>query len=183
MNSRPASSKTYTSSDLSKQDPLNPDDASTPPLGVTELPFVDREEELSLLGRTFDQATQGKGQVVFITGEGGIGKTRLVHELAKQVKSQGAIFAVGPSYEGEGLVPYAPWIETVRAIVAQCPASMFGKSIGRTVAEVRRLVPELEDRARELGIKGWLSGPGKGCQSSPRLIRSGSAYSRRSLTS
>ncbi len=140
---------------------MNPDAVSIPLPGAPELPFVNREEELSLLGRTFDLTIQGKGQVVFVTGEGGIGKTRLVYELAKHARSQGAMFAVGSSYEGEGLVPYAPWIETIRAIVAQSAPSMFGKTMGRTVAEVGRLVPELEERARELGIKGWLSGPGE----------------------
>ena len=127
-----------------------------------ELPFVDREEELALLQGLFDQAAAGKGQVVFIAGEGGIGKTRLVEELGRHARGLGAIFAVGPSYEEEGLVPYSPWIEAIREVVHRSSAEIFGKALGRTAAEVGRLVPELAMRARELGIKGWLSGPEMG---------------------
>lgn len=127
-----------------------------------ELPLVDREEELALLKSLFEQTIAGKGQVVFVAGEGGIGKTRLVNELGRQCKSRGAVFAVGPSYEEEGLVPYSPWIEAIRAIVNQTSAEIFGKTLGRTAAEVGRLVPELAVRATELGIKGWLSGPQMG---------------------
>ncbi len=43
--------------------------------------------------------------------------------------------------------------------MAQNPSGGIGKSMSQTVAEVGRLVPELAMRARELGIKGWLSGP------------------------
>ncbi len=124
-----------------------------------ELPFVDREEELALLKNLFDKTLTGNGQVVFVAGEGGIGKTRLVHELGGYAKGRGAIFAVGPSYEEEGLVPYSPWVEALRSIIRQHSAEMFGKALGQTLAEVGRLVPELAARAGELGIKRWLSGP------------------------
>ncbi len=127
-----------------------------------ELPFVNREEELALLKSLYDQILAGRGQVVFVAGEGGIGKTRLVSELGRHAKAVGAIFAVGPSYEEEGLVPYSPWIEAIRAIVNQTSAEMFGKTLGRTAAEVGRLVPELAMKVKEMGIKGWISGPEMG---------------------
>ncbi len=44
-------------------------------------PFVGREDERSLLRRRFEQAQQGEGQVVVISGEPGIGKSRLVQQL------------------------------------------------------------------------------------------------------
>ncbi len=126
---------------------------------LRESPFVDRQEQLALLNDLFARTLTRKGQVVFLSGEGGIGKTRLVHELGSHSRKQGAIFAVGTSYEGEGMIPYGPWVEAIRSILAQSPAGIVAKSISHAVAEVGRIVPELAVRARELGIKGWLSGP------------------------
>ncbi len=71
----------------------------------TESPFVDREEELARLAELFTYTRSGKGQIVFLTGEGGIGKTRLVNELGSRCSKQGAIYATGRSYEGEGVIP------------------------------------------------------------------------------
>ncbi len=126
-----------------------------------ELPFVDREEELALLKSLFDQIVIGRAQVVFVAGEGGAGKTRLVHELGRYATAKRAIFAHGSSYEEEGLVPYSPWIEVIRTIV-QASSHTFGRELSHTLAEVSRLVPELKARSKELGIKGWLSGPETG---------------------
>ena len=125
----------------------------------SELPLVDREDELSFLKGLLDQAAAGKGQVVFVGGEAGIGKTRLIQELGRHARANGAIFAIGPSYEEEHSIPYSPWTEAIRSVVQQRRTKTFDKSLGRTLAEVGRLVPELESRANELGIKGWLSGP------------------------
>jgi predicted ATPase len=50
-----------------------------PPRGLT--PLVCRDEEVGLLQRRWDQATAGMGQVVLLSGEAGIGKSRLVQVL------------------------------------------------------------------------------------------------------
>ncbi len=48
-------------------------------------PYVGRERELQLLRQCFDRAKAGQGQVVFIAGEAGIGKSRLLHEFRRQL--------------------------------------------------------------------------------------------------
>jgi class 3 adenylate cyclase/predicted ATPase len=53
-------------------------------------PLVGREEELGLLRRRWEQAKAGEGQVVLLSGEAGIGKSRLVQALKEQVLSEGA---------------------------------------------------------------------------------------------
>ena len=128
----------------------------------TDLPFVNREEELTLLKDIFAETVAGKGQVVLVVGEGGVGKTRLVRELGKTAIGQNAIFAVGSSYDEEGLIPYSPWIEAIRGIMDQASPEIVNKTLGPTLAVVSRLVPELAVTAKELGLRGWLSGPETG---------------------
>jgi class 3 adenylate cyclase len=53
-------------------------------------PLVGREEELGLLRRRWEQAKAGEGQVVLLSGEPGIGKSRLVQTLKDQATSEGA---------------------------------------------------------------------------------------------
>ena len=54
-------------------------------------PLVGRQEELGLLGRAWQQSRDGSGQVVSISGEAGIGKSRLVEAITEQAISDGAI--------------------------------------------------------------------------------------------
>jgi len=51
-------------------------------------PFVGREDERPLLRRRFEQAQQGEGQVVVISGEPGIGKSRLVQQLREDLAGE-----------------------------------------------------------------------------------------------
>ncbi|HEV8712308.1 MAG TPA: adenylate/guanylate cyclase domain-containing protein [Candidatus Binatia bacterium] len=53
-------------------------------------PLVGREEELGLLRRRWEQAKAGEGQVVLLSGEPGIGKSRLVQTLKEQATTEGA---------------------------------------------------------------------------------------------
>jgi TOMM system kinase/cyclase fusion protein len=48
-------------------------------------PFVGRDEELSFLHRLWDEAKEGRGQIVIVSGEPGIGKSRLVQTLKDKV--------------------------------------------------------------------------------------------------
>ena len=62
-------------------------------------PLVGREEEVGLLQRRWEQAKTGNGQVVLLSGEPGIGKSRLVQALTEHILTDGAIrlsFAVHP---------------------------------------------------------------------------------------
>lgn len=52
------------------------------------IPLIGREEELDLLARRWQQAKRGEGRVVLVTGEPGIGKSRLIHALQERLESE-----------------------------------------------------------------------------------------------
>ena len=76
------------------------------PTGLT--PLVGREEELALLHRRWEQVKDREGQVVLLSGEPGIGKSRLVRELRNRVEQDNAIrieFRCSPYYQNSALYP------------------------------------------------------------------------------
>src|SRR6185436_19726355 len=71
-------------------------------------PLVGREEELSILQRRWTQAKDGAGQVVLLSGEAGIGKSRLVQTLKEQVLAEDATrleFRCSPYYQNSAFYP------------------------------------------------------------------------------
>src|SRR5262249_41031691 len=71
-------------------------------------PLVGREEELGLLQRRWEQAKAGAGQVVLLSGEPGIGKSRLVQELKEQLEHEGVTrieFRCSPYHQNSALYP------------------------------------------------------------------------------
>lgn len=67
-------------------------------------PLVGRDDELHLLGSLLDEGCAGLPRFAFVTGEPGIGKTRLVEEMRLWVAHQGAVTASARSYAVEGVV-------------------------------------------------------------------------------
>lgn len=59
--------------------------------GAGLTPFTGREEELNLLVRQWQRAKAGRAQIVAISGEAGIGKSRLAQELKRQVRDDGGL--------------------------------------------------------------------------------------------
>ena len=78
--------------------------------------LVGRQAEWETLRRTWQTAASGRAQVVLISGEAGIGKTRLAEELLAWVGRQGAAtVAVARCYASGGSLAYAPVAEWLRS--------------------------------------------------------------------
>ena len=75
-------------------------------------PLVGRREELAFLGDLLADARAGSGHVVLVCGPAGIGKTRLVEELA--AAADGMQIGWGGAVDGAGMPPLWPWIRAVR---------------------------------------------------------------------
>ena len=76
--------------------------------GSRESGFIGRQPELATLTAALDEALAGRGQMVMLSGEPGIGKTRLALELASRADSLGAQVLWGWCYEHAGAPPYWP---------------------------------------------------------------------------
>lgn len=74
-------------------------------------PIVGRERELALLRRHLDAALAGRGRLVMVSGEAGIGKTALAEALCREAEQLGALVLVGRCYDLTETPPYGPWIE------------------------------------------------------------------------
>ncbi len=80
--------------------------------------LVDRDRELGTLMGHLDRAIQGEGSLVLVSGEAGVGKTRLVTELARTAEERGARYVSGRCLFREGSLPYHPFVEASGHLVA-----------------------------------------------------------------
>ncbi|HEU5001524.1 MAG TPA: AAA family ATPase [Actinomycetota bacterium] len=76
--------------------------------------FVGRRRELAELVAILEQAAGGRGQLVLIGGEPGIGKTRLAEETVAEARRRGFAVSWGQCGEGAEAHPYWPWIQVLR---------------------------------------------------------------------
>jgi tetratricopeptide (TPR) repeat protein len=108
--------------------------------------FVGRERELDELGRTLQDAIVGRGRLVLIAGEPGIGKTRLADELGHRALAVGARVLWGRCWEGGGAPAFWPWAQVVRATLAHVDGASTCAPDGVGIARIAQIVPELPDR-------------------------------------
>jgi DNA-binding CsgD family transcriptional regulator/tetratricopeptide (TPR) repeat protein len=106
-------------------------------------PFVGREPERGHLRRLLEGAVAGHGGLVVIGGEPGIGKTRLVEEVAAGAVSGGARAVVGHCEERRGSPPYLPFAEILETAQRQLAAADFQMVLGDAAGELVRLLPGL----------------------------------------
>jgi tetratricopeptide (TPR) repeat protein len=125
-------------------------------------PLVGRRRELGELGRLWaiacgehsdnpgPAAGMGSGsRIVLLVGDPGIGKTRLVAELAQHAHDRRAVVLAGRGPE-EALVPYQPFLEALRHYLLNAPLAELRRSAREYGPDLARLVPELRWRAPEM---------------------------------
>ena len=114
-------------------------------------PMVGREQELRQIRSLWSQARLGHGQVLLVSGEPGIGKTRLVQTLATQARVLDGTALVGACY-AEGGMPYAPFAQILRGALQE--AADQGLDLPDFVlADALTLAPVLQLRYPEITPK------------------------------
>ncbi len=107
--------------------------------------LVGRDEEMALMRAVIDAILRGHGKVVFVEGEPGTGKTRLVRETTAYARLKGVQAFTGHCYDPEHALPYQPFVEIVKAYAqANIKAGSTGYLPVSLASELVRLAPSLE---------------------------------------
>src|SRR4051794_18382762 len=80
--------------------------------------FVGRRAEIAEFDAALDSAFAGHCRLLLISGEPGIGKTRLAAEFTSAARARGAIVCWGRCWEAGGAPSYWPWVEIIRKVLA-----------------------------------------------------------------
>jgi DNA-binding SARP family transcriptional activator len=105
--------------------------------------FVGRESELVELSASLEEALAGRGRLVLIGGEPGVGKSRLAERLAGEARKRGFRVLVGRCWEAGGAPAFWPWIQALRAYVRETEPAVLRNQLGTGAPELAQLLPEL----------------------------------------
>jgi pimeloyl-ACP methyl ester carboxylesterase/tetratricopeptide (TPR) repeat protein len=112
---------------------------------IQQIPFIGRESELKRLVSALDTSLAGSEQVVLVEGESGIGKSRLVEEVTHVAQERGVNVLSGKCYEAEQSMPYQLVIHLVAQVLDQWPPDLLRRVSPSYLAELARLVPEINN--------------------------------------
>ena len=128
---------------------LSPSATLTPPAvvdgptsdGIARL--IGRDAERAQLLQSLDQARSGRGSLILLLGDAGVGKTRLAEEALTAARRLGCQTLVGRCYEQEGTPALIPYIEVLEEASRLMPAAVFRQAVGASAPELAKLMPEL----------------------------------------
>ena len=128
--------------------------------------FAGRLVELDRLRAARDRASGGVPSTVLISGEAGVGKTRLVTEATSMARAEGFGVIVGGAIGlGDSDLPYGPFTEAFRSLLADVGRERIIEAAGEGAVHLARLVPGLGDAPA-----GLVQSPDDGVNSRPRLF-------------
>ncbi len=116
---------------------LPPTAPATPGPGLPRQPLVGREAECVLLERALRERSASASQAWLVLGEAGIGKTRLLDELAQRMGQAGTVVLRGRAFEAELVRPYGVWVDAIRG------AGLLREGAGEFRADLAALFGEL----------------------------------------
>jgi DNA-binding SARP family transcriptional activator/Tfp pilus assembly protein PilF len=108
--------------------------------------FVGREGESSQLATWLRNGLAGRGNLVLIEGEAGVGKTRLVYEQLQQVVATGATVISTACQPLEHQLPFAPLADSVGRYLHSLPAEILPHLPAASLTQLTQIIPSLHDR-------------------------------------
>jgi DNA-binding SARP family transcriptional activator len=105
--------------------------------------LVGRTAEQAELEAALDDAVTGSGRVVLVAGEPGIGKTRLVEEVAARAVARGLDVVWAGGYEGAAPPGLWLWVQVVRPILPYWKPEALREALGDGAPEVAHILPEV----------------------------------------
>ena len=139
---------------------------AAPEFPVHETPLIGRAAELDYLRDLYEDAVGGRGHVVVVSGDAGVGKSRLVAELATGALAGGGHVLVGRCHPSTQMLPFGPWVDAFRLGGVLGAAMLDGIGPAWT-AELARLFPE----AAVPGLPGSSENPLRLFEAIGRLVQ------------
>ena len=104
--------------------------------------LIDRVNELATLHALIDQAKSGRGQVVLLSGEAGVGKSRLVAETKVYAAAQDFLLLQGNCFQTDVSYPYAPLLDLLRSSAAHLTEAL-ASDLAPFARELHQLLPDI----------------------------------------
>ena len=122
----------------------------------TRPPLLGRERELAELEAALGDARAGRGGVVLVAGESGIGKTRLAETVVDRAETAGALVLWGRCWDSGGGSAFWPWVQAIRRLLDESDAQELEQLLGAGAGLVAQIVPELRERLPDAPAYGSL---------------------------
>jgi hypothetical protein len=107
--------------------------------------FVGRERERAELRASWERARAGQAQHMLVTGEAGIGKTRLLDEHCAHVRADGGYVLRGRSWDVGGAPAYWPWTEVFSGLLDEAGPGLLAPLLAGADPGLVRLLPRLRE--------------------------------------
>ena len=113
------------------------------------IPFVGRSHEYQALAHAFHKGKNGNPQVTVVSGDSGMGKTRLADEFLRWAETESADVLRGRAYKTSGHLPYQPVIDALRERLERenAPEDLLDDA---WLVVLTRILPELRERYPDL---------------------------------
>src|SRR5215472_2185501 len=105
--------------------------------------LIGRTPELRALHTLIDQAKSGRGQVALLSGEAGVGKSRLLAEAKAEAFAQGFLLLQGNCFQPDISYPYAPLLDLLRSTAASQLAVTIASELSPFSRELHQLLPDI----------------------------------------
>jgi tetratricopeptide (TPR) repeat protein len=109
------------------------------------IPFVGRGREVAALLGGLEEALGGEGRLFLLSGEPGIGKSRLADELVIRARERGARVLWGRCWEAGGAPAYWPWVQALRAYVREGRSDDIRAQLGAGAPDIAQMLPDVRE--------------------------------------
>jgi predicted ATPase len=114
---------------------------------------------MEVLHAALEDALAGRGRLLLLVGEAGIGKTRTAREFLGHAGKRGAFGLWGRCHESPGAPPYWPWVQIVRGYLQARDGAEVRQAMGTGASEIAAMAPEVRERWPDLPLPAHVEDP------------------------
>jgi tetratricopeptide (TPR) repeat protein len=123
---------------------------------TTESAFVGRDHEIGQGLAALDDVLAGRGRLLLVAGEPGIGKSRMADVLATHAKDRGVRVLWGRCWEAGGAPAFWPWVQSLRALLRNLTAEQVRAQMAGGAADIAQLLPEVREVIGDMPVPSAL---------------------------